>query len=69
MSRKKKFLTVLILVLVIVVAFFLVILPQIVLKIRRNNYLQVMKNLNQTETKDRVRELFDRDYNYSELLI
>lgn len=35
---------------------------------RKNQYLDIMKNLNQAETRNGLRALFDRNYNYTELL-
>ena len=70
MNRKKMLLVVLVIVLVmsVVLAFFFIVLPWIDLEYRRNHYLKVMEDLNRTETKNELRDLFDRDYNYTELL-
>jgi len=50
-----------------VLALFLV-YPMIDLELRKSSYLKIMKNLNRTETKNELRDLFDSDCNYTELL-
>jgi len=52
-----------------VLLFWFVILPKIMLENSINQCLEVMKNLNKTETKSRLRALFDRDCNFTELLV
>jgi len=44
----------------------IIIIAQI--EINKEQYLEVMKNLNQIETKSKLRYLLGREYNYSELL-
>jgi hypothetical protein len=50
------------------VTIFTIVIVRIELEIKKNHYLSIMKNLNQPETKKGLRILFERDYNYKELL-
>jgi hypothetical protein len=38
------------------------------LKLNEEQYLEVMKTVNQTKTRSELRNLFERNYNYTELL-
>lgn len=67
LSRKRFFLLVFVIVTCILV-FFSIILPIISLELLKKQYLEIMENLNRSETKSGLKALFDRDYNYSELL-
>jgi hypothetical protein len=70
--RKKFFaivLGVLLTVSILSSVFLFVILPKIIWQNQINQYIGIMKNLNQTETKSKLRALFDRNYNFTELLV
>ena len=64
----KKYLVVSVIGLIGVVFLFIWILPTIELELDKKQYLEIMNNINQTKTKNNLRSLFDRDYNYTELL-
>ena len=69
MKNRKSLLTLfIILILVIAVVFILlVLLPLLERTSYENHFLGIMKNLNGTETKSKVRSWFERDYNFTEL--
>jgi len=49
------------------VSHFIPFISFVTLELEKIPYLEVMKNLNKTDTKDRLRALFNRDYTYIEL--
>jgi len=69
-DRKKVIVAISIIIVVIVslVWFLMLKLPIVDLANRTNYYLAVMMNLNQTDTMNGMRALFDGSYNYTELL-
>jgi len=70
MNRRRLLLIIsgIILVLPLILVFFFIALPIIELECNKSKFRGVMKNLNQTETKNGLRALFNKDYNYTELL-
>lgn len=67
--KRKRFLLIVFAIVVLVIVFFYLILPIISLELIKKQYFEIMNNLNSIETKSGLRALFNRDYNYSELLI
>jgi len=68
--KNRRFLLTLFIILILVIAFvfiLLVLLPLLERTSFENHYLGIMKNLNSTETKSKVRSWFERDYNFTEL--
>ena len=63
-----------ILIVIVVVAVFLSafvywwVLPWYTIEKAKSKCLRIMRNINSTETKNNLRLMFDRDYNYTELL-
>jgi len=60
--NRKRFLLLVFVIVVFVLVFLFVILPIINLEVVRKQHLEIMKNLNRTETKSELRALFDRDH-------
>lgn|GEM_PF-1320660 len=74
-SKRGKLAKIIIIIALVSISLFLVfayVLPWCTMRIHIENvkseYLKIMENINQTETKDRLRSFFDRNYNYTELL-
>ena len=68
-KKQNTLLTVLPALLLVITSMYILViwLPEQERASFENHYLSIMKNLNNTVTKDKVRCLFERDYNFKEL--